>query len=305
MSRLPSRVVVLPVRMYQIWRGGRPSPCRFVPSCSDYAIEAITARGALRGWLAGISTRAALPATRWLRLRSGLELGPLVLFASSIGQIGAPFYHAFAWVLALIYGAIPNYAIAIALLTILVMIVVFPVTLKGTRGMMKMQLLAPELKKIQARHKASPGASPEEKAEARKALNEEMMALYKENNTSPTGGCLPLFLQMPMFLILYGTIKGLTHKLPSGKLDPLYISHTSRLYESIIQAKGALNAFGINLADSVKTHGLSWGDKVALYSHDPRSGRSAVPSDEAALPVEIRLPRRRIRRCSRCRRSFR
>jgi YidC/Oxa1 family membrane protein insertase len=185
-----------------------------------------------------------------------------VLFASSIGQIGAPFYHAFAWVLALIYGAIPNYAIAIALLTILVMIVVFPVTLKGTRGMMKMQLLAPELKKIQARHKTSPGASPEEKAEARKALNEEMMALYKENNTSPTGGCLPLFLQMPMFLILYGTIKGLTHKLPSGKLDPLYISHTSKLYESIIQAKGALRAFGINLADSVKTHGLSWGGKA-------------------------------------------
>jgi YidC/Oxa1 family membrane protein insertase len=150
-----------------------------------------------------------------------------VLFASSIGQIGAPFYHAFAWVLALIYGAIPNYAIAIALLTILVMIVVFPVTLKGTRGMMKMQLLAPELKKIQARHKTSPGASPEEKAEARKALNEEMMALYKENNTSPTGGCLPMFLQMPMFLILYGTIKGLTHKLKS-----------------------------------VKTHGLSWGGKA-------------------------------------------
>jgi YidC/Oxa1 family membrane protein insertase len=212
--------------------------------------------------MAGVSTRSSLSATRWLRLRSGLELGPAVLFASSIGQIGAPFYHAFAWVLALIYGAIPNYAIAIALLTILVMIVVFPVTLKGTRGMMKMQLLAPELKRIQARHKTSPGASAEEKAEARKALNEEMMALYKENNTSPTGGCLPLFLQMPMFLILYGTIKGLTHKLPSGKLDPLYISHTSRLYESIIQAKGALRAFGLNLADTVKTHGLSWGGKA-------------------------------------------
>jgi YidC/Oxa1 family membrane protein insertase len=185
-----------------------------------------------------------------------------VLFASSIGQIGAPFYHAFAWVLALIYGAIPNYAIAIALLTILVMIVVFPVTLKGTRGMMKMQLLAPELKKIQAKHKASPAMSAEEKSEARKALNEEMMALYKENNTSPTGGCLPLFLQMPMFLILYGTIKGLTHKTSTGKLDPLYISHTSKLYESIIQAKGALRAFGLNLADSVKTHGLSWGGKA-------------------------------------------
>ena len=261
MSRLPSRVVILPIRAYQIWHAGRPSPCRFVPSCSQYAIEAIETRGALRGgWLAfrrvsGAVGRTAATASIRFRARP-------VLFASSIGQIGAPFYHAFAWVLALIYGAIPNYAIAIALLTVLVMIVVFPVTLKGTRGMMKMQLLAPELKKIQARHKTSPGASAEEKSEARKALNEEMMALYKENNTSPTGGCLPLFLQMPMFLILYGTIKGLTHKLPSGKLDPLYISHTSKLYESIIQAKGALRAFGINLADSVKTHGLSWGGKA-------------------------------------------
>jgi putative membrane protein insertion efficiency factor len=53
MSRLLSRVVILPIRAYQIWHAGRPSPCRFVPSCSDYAIEVITARGALRGgWLA-------------------------------------------------------------------------------------------------------------------------------------------------------------------------------------------------------------------------------------------------------------
>jgi len=185
-----------------------------------------------------------------------------VLFASTIGQIGAPFYKAFAWVLALIYSAIPNYAIAIALLTVLVMVVVFPVTLKGTRGMMKMQLLAPELKKIQARHKTSPGASVEERQEARKALNEEMMALYKENNTSPTGGCVPLFLQMPMFLILYGTIRGLTHKSSTGKSLPLYISPHSRLYESITAAHGALRSFGINLADSVKSPGLSWGGKA-------------------------------------------
>ena len=179
------------------------------------------------------------------------------MFASTIGQIGQPFYRAFAWVLAFIYSAIPNYALAIALLTILVMIVVFPITLKGTRGMMKMQLLAPELKKIQARHKTSPNMSVEDRQEARRALNEEMMALYKENDTSPTGGCLPLFLQMPMFLILYGTIKGLTHTL-HGKSDPLYISATSKLHESILSANGALHSFGINLADSVRSPQLSW-----------------------------------------------
>src|SRR5471030_607558 len=117
------------------------------------------------------------------------------MIASTIGNIGHPFYVIFARVLAYFYELIPNYAIAISLLTLAVMILVFPITLKGTRGMMKMQLLAPELKKIQARHKTTPGMSVEERQDARKALNEEMMTLYRENNTSPTGGCLPMFLQ--------------------------------------------------------------------------------------------------------------
>ena len=60
-----------------------------------------------------------------------------MLFASTIGQIGHPFYVAFAWLLAAIYSGIPNYAIAIALLTLIVMVIAFPITLKQTRGMMK------------------------------------------------------------------------------------------------------------------------------------------------------------------------
>ena len=185
-----------------------------------------------------------------------------MLFASSIGQIGHPFYLAFAWVLAEVYSVIPNYAIAIAVLTVLVMILVFPITLKGTRGMMKMQLLAPDLKKIQAKYKTTPGMSVEERQNNRRALNEEMMALYKENNTSPTGGCLPMFLQMPMFLILYGTIRGLTNKTAAGLPAPRYISDTSKIYHAIVNAGGSLHAFGINLADSVKSPGLSWAGKT-------------------------------------------
>ena len=78
--------------------------------------------------------------------------------------------------------------------------------------MMKMQLLAPELKKIQARYKTNPsGDGGQRTQEARQRLNEEMMALYRENNVSPTGGCLPMLLQLPIFWILYGTIRGLIH----------------------------------------------------------------------------------------------
>jgi YidC/Oxa1 family membrane protein insertase len=187
-----------------------------------------------------------------------------MLFASSLGQIVHPLFIAFATVLAWFYSLVPNYEIAIALLTITVMIVAFPITRKGTRSMMKMQLLAPELKKIQAKYKVQPSMTVAEKQAARARLNEEMMALYKENNVSPTGGCLPMFMQFPIFIILYDTIRALTHKTKSGALDPLYINKASKLYHAIKSAKpaGDLRSFGINLTDSVRTHGLSWGAKT-------------------------------------------
>ena len=194
---------------------------------------------------------------------------PSVILASTLGKVVHPIFVAFAWLLAEFYAVIPNYAVALALLTIAVMIVAFPITRRGTRSMMRMQILAPDLKVIQNRYKAKPGQSTAERQEQRQKLNEEMMALYKENGVSPTGGCLPMFLQFPIFIILYDTIRGLTHEVTIGtgahavtKVQPLYVSHSSKLYESIVQHLGQLPAFGINLADSVKTHCLSWPAKI-------------------------------------------
>lgn len=206
-----------------------------------------------------------------------------MIFASSIGEIAHPFFIAFAWLIAAFYALVPNYAFAIALLTVVVMIVVFPITRRATRSMMKMQLLAPELKKIQARYKTNPGMTATEKQESRQHLNEEMMALYRENGVSPTGGCLPMLLQLPIFWILYGTIRGLIHTknfvnaaaahaychaLSYGKVcpEPLYINRGSKLFRAVEHAHGHLNALGINLADSVRSAGLSWGSKVPLIA---------------------------------------
>jgi YidC/Oxa1 family membrane protein insertase len=206
-----------------------------------------------------------------------------MLLASSIGEVAHPFFIVFAWLIERFYSLVPNYAIAIGLLTIVVMVVVFPITRQATRSMMKMQLLAPELKKIQTRYKVPPGTPVAERQEARQRLNDEMMALYRENNVSPTGGCLPMLLQLPIFWILYGTIRGLIHlktfptaaaaqawcKHPvSAKacVQPLYINHSSSLYQAVIHANGKLMAFGINMADSVRSSGLSWGEKMPLIA---------------------------------------
>ena len=87
------------------------------------------------------------------------------------------------------------------------MILLTPLTLKGTRSMIAMQQLQPELKKLQAKYK-----------DDRQKLNEEMMAFYKEHNINPVGGCLPLLLQMPVFIVLYRVLHGLTqlHALRPG-----------------------------------------------------------------------------------------
>ncbi len=132
-----------------------------------------------------------------------------------------------------------------------------------------MQLLAPELKKLQTKYKVQPGMTPAERQDLRTRQQQEMMAVYKENNVSPAGGCLPMIMQFPIFIILYGTVRGLIHQTPKGTgkhlqliPDPLYINPDSKIYHAIKLSGGHLRSFGIDLADSVRTAGLSGVQKI-------------------------------------------
>jgi YidC/Oxa1 family membrane protein insertase len=95
-------------------------------------------------------------------------------------------------ILAFLYSIIPNYGVAIIGLTVLVRLLLFPLTAKQARSMQKMQLIQPELKKLQAQYKND-----------KQKLNEEIMKFYKENQVNPMAGCLPLVFQMPVFFALY------------------------------------------------------------------------------------------------------
>jgi YidC/Oxa1 family membrane protein insertase len=173
------------------------------------------------------------------------------------------FFDAFGAALAFFYDLVPNYAFCIIMLTLAVMIVVTPLTLKGTRSMMMMQQLQPDMKKIQTRYK-----------DDRQKLNEELLKFYKENNINPLGGCLPLLVQMPVFLVLYQVLHGLTRRVSdlgysvgwgvnqftSGvavtkppsidrAFDPAFLNPDTSLYQSLAGATN-MPALGLDLSES-------------------------------------------------------
>ncbi|ERL26478.1 MULTISPECIES: YidC/Oxa1 family membrane protein insertase [Leptotrichia] len=100
-------------------------------------------------------------------------------------------------VLNAIYGVVGNYGVAIIIVTILMRIIVFPLTLKQEKSMKKMRDLQPELDKIKEKYKDSPQEYQQKTAE-----------LYRENGVNPLGGCLPLLIQMPIFVALYWAFSG-------------------------------------------------------------------------------------------------
>jgi YidC/Oxa1 family membrane protein insertase len=128
-------------------------------------------------------------------------------YVLAAGSILDPLYTALGWVMAVLYSAIPSYGIAIILLTIAVRLVLYPLTVKQTKSMQAMQRLQPEIKRLQTKYKND-----------RQKLNEEMMKFYKENKVNPLSGCLPLVLQLPLFIVLYRLIHDLTATLIAGAL---------------------------------------------------------------------------------------
>src|SRR6201995_720416 len=81
---------------------------------------------------------------------------------------------------------------SIVLLTVCVRAVLVPLTFRQIKSMVRMQALAPQMKEIQAKYKQD-----------KERQSQEMMKFYKENNVNPLGSCLPLVLQLPVFISLY------------------------------------------------------------------------------------------------------
>ncbi len=99
-------------------------------------------------------------------------------------------------ILNVFYGFIPNYGVAILLLTFLVKLVLFPLTRKSQMSMVRMQQLQPLIGQLKEKHKGD-----------KQKMGQEQMKLFKEHGVNPMSGCFPIMLQMPVFFALFRTLQ--------------------------------------------------------------------------------------------------
>jgi YidC/Oxa1 family membrane protein insertase len=100
-----------------------------------------------------------------------------------------------------IHQYVHNYGFSIVLLTLIISLLLFPFRFKQMISMKRMQVVQPKIKALQDKYKKFKGD-----ANKRSEMNTEMMALYKEHNVNPLGGCLPLILQMPLLFAFYSLL---------------------------------------------------------------------------------------------------
>jgi YidC/Oxa1 family membrane protein insertase len=161
-----------------------------------------------------------------------------------------------ARLLAWFYQLTNNYIVAISMIALVVMVITAPLQLKATKGMLEMQKLQPELRKLQAEHRGD-----------RQKLNEEMMKLYQEHKVNPLASCFPLLLQFPVFIIMFRVLHGLTSQVTCGVASnssaavqacgntapgaqvflPKYLNTGSTLYKSLV-GRHEMLAWGLDLS---------------------------------------------------------
>jgi len=130
--------------------------------------------------------------------------------------------------LVFLYNTIPDFGIAIILLTIIIKLVLLPLSHKSIKSRHEMAKLQPQIKELQKKHKKKDEQS------------KELMKLYKEHNINPLSGCLPLLIQLPILIALY---RVLINILKPESLTALYVS---------VANPGVINGLSLGILDLSK-----------------------------------------------------
>ena len=139
-----------------------------------------------------------------------------------LGTILSPLYTAVSWIIVQFHSLYSHlfsadsgwaWGLAIVSLVILVRACMIPLTIKQTKSMRAMQALQPRMKVLQDRYKGD-----------RQKLAEEQMKLYKEAGANPASSCLPLLIQSPFFMSLYGVLSSVSHNKTVGVITPTLLA---------------------------------------------------------------------------------
>jgi YidC/Oxa1 family membrane protein insertase len=156
----------------------------------------------------------------------------------------------FGWTLAHIYDLVPNYALAIILLTLLIRVLLLPFGIKQIKSMQHMQALQPKIKDLQRKYKSN-----------KQKQQEETMKLYREAGVNPLGGCLPLLLTFPFLIAMYAVLRPpVLAPTTSASGQPAYVvvnNHLpvdSQLFQNVVSHQ-QLEVAGANLQCSLATAG--------------------------------------------------
>lgn len=164
----------------------------------DYVLQEVSARVFFDGRVLGQGEEMTRDYTLYIGPKKLSLLQALGNGMDAVMQFGT-----FTWFCKLLvptlnffHKLIPNYGVAIILLTFLVRIIFWPLTHHSTMSMKKMQELQPKLKEIQAKFKDSP-----------QKMQQETWAIYRENKVNPMSSCLPMLIQIPVFIALFTVLR--------------------------------------------------------------------------------------------------
>ena len=157
------------------------------------------------------------------------------------GTIFAPIENILHFVLETLHSltdmaGVGSYGLAIILLTVIIKMILYPLTVKQVKSMKAMQDLSPKMKKIQEKYKDNP-----------QVMQQKVGALYKEAGVNPLAGCLPLIIQMPILMGMYYALYNFTYPSPEAaqflwlpsmsESDPLYILPVLSAFTTFLQQK--------------------------------------------------------------------
>lgn len=140
------------------------------------------------------------------------------------------------WGLTHIYSLFGNYGVAIMLLTVIIRIFFWPLTHKGTESMRRMQELAPLMKALNEKHKDDP-----------QKRQQAVMEMYKEHKVNPLGGCLPMIVQIPVFIGLFYLLRTAIELRYAGFLWIDDLSEPEGIWSDVLPL-GGLNILPIFMA---------------------------------------------------------